>query len=206
MKRLRFDGRLVTAVAAGFVLISTSGRPPRATLPSGRTDDPALFVATVASLADSVHAIEKMLAVPSDVHLRIDPRPLRVVAPRSSDLLGRLASILQVDLDSIDGGERLKRVAKVRASGFALADLKALDRCPPARVSAPGGPPPPPPCTLGPAAVAGIGVQKQTSRDATVRVVILVVLPYLQIYSADFVFSREDAWRLAGRSPWTIAE
>jgi hypothetical protein len=203
-------GLLLRGVATTVAIAFVGCQPTRTGVQPIATTDDGLFAATVASLADSMHAIGEMTGTAvRGIPLRIDPRPLRVPSTSSSDDLERLAEILDVGLDSLDAGSRSNRVATLRASGFAIGDLAAVDGCPPAMVSPPGTSPikpPPPPCALAPAAVAGIGVQKQTTRDATVRIVILVLVPYKQEFSADYVFARDRTWRLVGQSPWTIAE
>jgi hypothetical protein len=199
------------AIFAGAVIGSETAAWRPAIVGPLTNADTLLFSATLASLADSIQSIGRMIGTADDhVQLRVDPRPLRIptaVAIRPDE---KLLNIANVAFDSLDAREKIERQGKIVAMGFGVGDLDSLSRCPAAEVlppdAPPGTPPPPPPCSLAPAAVAGIGVAQRTQDSATVRVVIYAAIPYKQAFSADFVFARAGAWRLVRRGPWTIAE
>lgn len=201
----------VAFLAAMLAATSTSSRVNEPMPRTSHATADAAFEITVASLADSIRSIGKMIGITGrNAQLRIEPRTLRVRARNGSDIRHTLAGTGHVTVDSLAPQMRSERVAKIQALGFGAGDLAALALCSPAVVAPPAAPPgtsSPWPCALAPAAVAGVGIVSQTSQAVTVSVLILAALPYKQGFSADFSFVRNSAaWQLSRRTAWIVAE
>jgi hypothetical protein len=196
---------LVATILAGCSVASQGSAAKLGTLPP----DDALFTSTVASLADSIPAIGRMIgAVARGAPLRIDPRPLHVRGGSRSDMELALADMQGITLDSISDRDRLSRANAIERLGLSVGDLGTLSKCRAAEVRPPGDTAwtLPEPCSLAPAVVAGIGLESKTSRNANIRVLIVAALPFKVEYSARYTFAHESTWRLTRTSGWAIAE
>jgi len=195
-------------IAATVVACAVAARAPIGESPQSTANHDAVFSATLVSLADSVDALSEMIGTAHRDRFRIDPRPLRVQTRVSSELDESLNYMRGVVLDSLSARDRADRIAQIKKHGFEIGDLKAVNDCPGAEVRPPGDTAwtVPEPCHLAAAAVAAVGIQSQTSRDATVKLLISTAMPFLIQWSATYTFSHESTWRLLRTSGWTVAE